>query len=284
MKTPVRLALYAIGTVVFATLVGWLVSCSMAPEKIRGKAVSGSGARVVASADEAAERPARVKKGRPSAAKRPAASADRPEEEEPEREESPSVADDGEEEPELTAEEQKLVDRLEEVQGEDGKFSLVRKLAREAKASPRVEVRRAACAALGAYSSKASSDEPREVREAKEALEEQIELFAGDEPEVTTEMASVFREQMLELEGDEAKVALIEKTAAILTDESDLEFMMSEWVNIDDKVAVPSIERVIQSTSGLAHDKAVDAYLLQTSEDYAGAGSAQRWLATKAAE
>lgn len=268
MKTPVRLALYAIGTVVFATLVGWLVSCSMAPEKIRGKAVSGSGARVVASADEAAERPARVKKGRPSAAKRPAASADRPEEEEPE----------------LTAEEQKLVDRLEEVQGEDGKFSLVRKLAREAKASPRVEVRRAACAALGAYSSKASSDEPREVREAKEALEEQIELFAGDEPEVTTEMASVFREQMLELEGDEAKVALIEKTAAILTDESDLEFMMSEWVNIDDKVAVPSIERVIQSTSGLAHDKAVDAYLLQTSEDYAGAGSAQRWLATKAAE
>lgn len=284
MKALIRLALYGLGIIAFATLIGWLVSWSMSPDAVRGKSVSGSGERAVAAAGEPEERPARVKRDRSSSTGRSAAVADLPEGDEREGD-GPSAAVAEDEEPELTADEQKLVDRLDEVQGEDGKFSLVRKLAREAKSSPRVEVRRAACAALGAFSSKASlSESGKEAREAKEALEEQIELFAGDEPEVTTEMASAFKEQMLELDDDAKKVALIEKTATILTDESDLEFMMSEWVNIDDKVAVPSIERVIQSTSGLAHDKAVDAYLLQTSEDYAGAGSAQRWLADQAAE
>lgn len=121
-------------------------------------------------------------------------------------------------ESEFTEAEQKMVDRMHEA-AQSENYQTVRQLARAARRSKNISMRREAVSALSECG--------------KEGLEEMLSDFGGDVPEVTTEMLDTLRSAIIEEDDPTEKLALAKRALTALTDEADRDIIMDEISDLE---------------------------------------------------
>ena len=83
-----------------------------------------------------------------------------------------------------------------------------------------------------------------------------------------------------EIEDDAEKVATVELAMKVLTDEDQLDDVSSEYIGVDEKLAVESLLRIVEgggSANGIA--KAKETYEFVTGEEFVDRAAAEKWIA-----
>ena len=170
-----------------------------------------------------------------------------------------------EEDADLSAENQKLVDMIEEA-SEKEDLPKLRELASQVLMSDCVEVRQAIVDALGDFGVK--------------ALPELTPFLADGNEDVRESAMNEWSIAIAEIKNDEEKLGIAELAMHVLSDENALEEISGEYIGVDEKLAVESILRIIEaggSKEGVA--KAKETYEFVTGDEFTDRAAAEKWLA-----
>ena len=82
------------------------------------------------------------------------------------------------------------------------------------------------------------------------------------------------------IEDEKAKIGVVELAMGVLKDEDALESISSEYIGVDEKLAVESLSRIItDGKSAAGVEKAKETYEFVTGDEWAGVDEAARWIA-----
>ena len=112
------------------------------------------------------------------------------------------------------------------------------------------------------------------------ALPELTPFLADDDVDVRESAMSEWTMALADIEDDAARIGAVESAMGILNDEDSLEELSSEYIGVDEKLAVESLVRIIEgggSKEGV--EKAKETYEFVTGDEWAGTEEAARWIA-----
>lgn len=168
-----------------------------------------------------------------------------------------------------SAVEKKLFNDIKRALSDNDRKSLVR-LASQAQSSGQRGIRSAAVDALGWVGKDAipelaafAADADREI--ASEAMDNLVSALQESDPNLS------------DLENDIATAASLEQLMKAVSDSVELDALAMTYHTLDDKVAIESLQRVIDG-GGKAADVAKETYSFVTGEDYVSAEAAKAWV------
>lgn len=179
---------------------------------------------------------------------------------------SPDVEDSGADGEEgWSPAEKKLAERIDKAL-DDEDFAAAAACAAEAQSCRAPGVRKAMVEALGWFGAR--------------AVPEITPFLADADDDVREDAVNEWSMAVSDIDDDAEKLAMVERAMSVLTDEDALEDMSGEYIGVDEKLAVESLLRVIESggsAEGIA--KAKETYEFVTGEEFAGRDAAERWVA-----
>ena len=112
------------------------------------------------------------------------------------------------------------------------------------------------------------------------ALPELTPFLADDDNAVRESAMGEWTMALQGIEDDATRIGAVESAMVILNDEDSLEELSSEYIGVDEKLAVESLVRIIEgggSKKGV--EKAKETYEFVTGDEWAGVEEAARWIA-----
>ena len=164
-----------------------------------------------------------------------------------------------------TPEEKALAERIEKALDEEDLKAAIA-CADEAQRCRVVEIRQAMVDALGWFGEK--------------ALPELMPFLADADEDVRESAKDKWTMAVSSIDDEGVKIGIVELAMGILTDEDALEEISSEYIGVDEKLAVESLSRIITSSGskeGVA--KAMESYEFVTGEAWTDKEAAKRWIA-----
>ena len=172
---------------------------------------------------------------------------------------------DDEEDEERTPAERALAARIEKALDEEN-LKLAVDCANEALRCPRKSIREAMVETLGWFGVK--------------ALPELTPFMADSDEDIRTDAQMEWSMALSEIEDDTEKISTVEMAMRVLTDEEMLDDISSEYIGVDEKLAVESLLRLIEgdgSEEGIA--KAKETYEFVTGDEFTNRAAAEKWIA-----
>ena len=173
--------------------------------------------------------------------------------------------DEDDEESKRTPEEKKLAADVEKALDEED-FELAKKCAPLAMKCKVTEIRQAMVDTLGWFGEK--------------AIPELTPFIADPDEDVAESAMNEWESAVSSIADDAEKIGAVELAMQVITDEDDLESISSEYIGVDEKLAVESLLRVIEgggSANGIA--KAKETYEFVTGEEFTDRAAAEKWIA-----
>lgn len=176
----------------------------------------------------------------------------------PARRAASEISDDGDEQPTLS-------DLLDEAaSSEDSKKTFA--LAARALAEGDEETKEAAIQALAAFGA--------------DALPELVPFMADASEAVRESAMNEWTNALSGIEDDALRISAAELAMAALADDDILETVSTEYIGIDEKLAVESLLKIIEEASGTkGAEKAKETYEFVTGEEFASREAAEKWIA-----
>ena len=165
----------------------------------------------------------------------------------------------------MSPEDRKLADAIEKAL-DDEDLSAACALAAKAASSTNSDVRESMVNTLGWFGVK--------------ALPELTPFLADSDDGVRESAMGEWSRALSEIEDDGEKISIVELAMHALADDDVLEDVSSEYIGIDEKLAVESLLRVIESggtEAGIA--KAKETYEFVTGEEFTDRAAAEKWIA-----
>ena len=165
----------------------------------------------------------------------------------------------------MSPEDRKLADAIEKAL-DDEDLSAACALAAKAASSTNSDVRESMVNTLGWFGVK--------------ALPELTPFLADQDESVRESAMGEWSRALSEIEDDGEKISIVELAMHALADDDMLEDVSSEYIGIDEKLAVESLLRVIESggtEAGIA--KAKETYEFVTGEEFTDRADAEKWIA-----
>ena len=164
-----------------------------------------------------------------------------------------------------TPAERELAERIEKAL-EDENFELAASCADEAQKCGVVEIRQAMVDTLGWFGEK--------------ALPELAPFLADADEDVRESAMNEWTMALSSIEDDEVKIKTVELAMGVLKDEDALEDISSEYIGVDEKLAVESLVRIIDGGGPVEGvEKAKETYEFVTGDEWVDAAEAARWVA-----
>ena len=164
-----------------------------------------------------------------------------------------------------TPEEKALAERIEKAL-DDEDFELAASCAEEAQKCGDSEIRQSMVDTLGWFGEK--------------ALPELTPFLADADEDVRESAMNEWTMALSSIEDDGTKVKTVELAMGVLKDEDSLEEISTEYIGVDEKLAVESLVRIIEgggSKEGV--EKAKETYEFVTGDEWTDAAEAERWIA-----
>ena len=169
------------------------------------------------------------------------------------------------EDDERTPEEKALAERIEKALDEED-LEAALKCADEALKCGVVEIRQNMVETLGWFGEK--------------ALPELTPFLADSDEDVRESAMNEWTMALSSIEDDGAKIRTVELAMGVLKNEDALEEISSEYIGVDEKMAVESLVRIIDGggpKEGV--EKAKETYEFVTGDEWTNAAEAERWIA-----
>ena len=173
--------------------------------------------------------------------------------------------DDDDDEVKKTPAEKELAKRIEKAL-DDENLEAALALAKEAQNCRIVEIRQAMVDTLGWFGEK--------------ALPELTPFLADEDEDVRDSAMNEWSMAVSDIEDEQRKINTVELAMYVLNDEDALEDISSEYIGVDEKIAVESLLRLIEgegSAKGIA--KAKETYEFVTGDEFTNRAAAEKWLA-----
>ena len=173
--------------------------------------------------------------------------------------------DDDDEESKRTPAEKKLAADVEKALDEED-FELAKKCAPLAFNCKDTEIRQAMVDTLGWFGAK--------------ALPELTPFIADSDADVAESAMNEWESAVSAITDDAEKIGTVELAMKVIRNEDDLESISGEYIGVDEKLAVESLLRVIESggnDKGIA--KAKETYEFVTGEEFTDRAAAEKWIA-----
>lgn len=138
-------------------------------------------------------------------------------------------------------------------------------LAKKALAEGDADTRHDAVAALGQFGA--------------QALPELVPFLADEDEDVRSDAMEEWSAALSEIDDDNTRISAAELAMKSIADEDALETISSEYIGIDEKLAVESLVRIIESGWEKGAAKARETYEFVTGEEWTGREAAEKWLA-----
>lgn len=164
-----------------------------------------------------------------------------------------------------TPEEKKLAADIEKALDKED-VALAKKCADAALKCKDVEIRQAMVDALGWFGEK--------------TIPELTPFIADPDEDVAESAMNEWEMAVSTIEDDEEKIGTVELAMQIVTNEDALESMSGEYIGVDEKLAVESLLRIIESgcsAAGIA--KAKETYEFVTGDEFVSRADAEKWIA-----
>ena len=175
------------------------------------------------------------------------------------------VDDDDDEEDRRTPAEKALAERIEKSLDEED-LEMAVSCADEAQSCAVTEIRQAMVETLGWFGEK--------------ALPELTPFLADADEDVRDSAMNEWTTALSSIEDEKAKIGVVELAMGVLKDEDALESISSEYIGVDEKLAVESLSRIITAGKSAAGvEKAKETYEFVTGDEWAGVDEAARWIA-----
>ena len=175
-----------------------------------------------------------------------------------------AVAEEEEEEDDLSPEDRKLNDAIEEALDKED-LAAIRALSAKALNAASAEVRQSMVDALGNFGVK--------------ALPELTPFLADADEDVRESAMNEWSVAVSSIENESEKLGIVELAMNVLTHEDSLETISGEYIGADEKLAVESLLRIIEaggSEQGIA--KAKETYEFVTGEEFVDRATAEKWV------
>ena len=172
---------------------------------------------------------------------------------------------DDDEDSKRTPEEKKLAADIEKALDEED-FELAKKCAPLAMKCTDIEVRQAMVDTLGWFGEK--------------AIPELTPFIADPDEDVAESAMNEWDSAVSSIENDGEKIGMTEMAMQVISDEDALESISGNYIGVDEKLAVESLLRVIESggnAQGIA--KAKETYEFVTGEEFTDRAAAEKWIA-----
>ena len=176
-----------------------------------------------------------------------------------------SEDEDDDEDSKRTPAEKKLAADVEKALDEED-FELAKKCAPLAFNCKDTEIRQAMVDTLGWFGVK--------------ALPELTPFIADSDADVAESAMNEWESAVSAITDDAEKIGTVELAMQVITDEDNLESISGEYIGVDEKLAVESLLRVIESggnDKGIA--KAKETYEFVTGEEFTDRAAAEKWIA-----
>ena len=114
----------------------------------------------------------------------------------------------------------------------------------------------------------------------KKALPELTPFLADPDEDVSESAMDEWTSAVADIDDEVEKIGTVEMAMKVLTDEDALEDISSEYIGVDEKLAVESLLRVIEGGgSAKGVDKAKETYEFVTGEEFESRAAAEKWIA-----
>jgi len=174
-------------------------------------------------------------------------------------------AEDDDEEDKRTPAEKSLAERIEKALDEEN-LEMAVSCADEAQSCAVTEIRQAMVETLGWFGEK--------------ALPELTPFLADADEDVRDSAMNEWTTALSSIEDEKAKIGIVELAMGVLHDEDALESISSEYIGVDEKLAVESLARIITAGKSAAGvEKAKETYEFVTGDEWMGVDDAARWVA-----
>ena len=173
--------------------------------------------------------------------------------------------DEDDEDSNRTPAEKKLAADVEKALDEED-FELAKKCAPLAFNCKDTEIRQAMVDTLGWFGAK--------------ALPELTPFIADSDADVAESAMNEWESAVSAITDDAEKIGTVELAMKVIRNEDDLESISGEYIGVDEKLAVESLLRVIESggnDKGIA--KAKETYEFVTGEEFTDRAAAEKWIA-----
>lgn len=173
--------------------------------------------------------------------------------------------DDDEEESKRTPAEKKLAADIEKALDEED-FELAKKCAPLALNCKVTEIRQAMVDTLGWFGEK--------------AIPELTPFIADPDEDVAESAMNEWDSAVSSIEDDGEKISMTEMAMRVISDEDALESISGNYIGVDEKLAVESLLRIIESggnDKGIA--KAKETYEFVTGDEFVDRAAAEKWIA-----
>lgn len=164
---------------------------------------------------------------------------------------------------EMTPEEEKLNDRIDDAYQADDLKTLFGMVA-EAKACPNKEVRRSMVDALAYFGEK--------------ALPELTQFLSDPDGDVAESAMDSWKSALGDIENEKTKADVVTMGMSIIKDEDALEDISNELIGIDEEVAVRALLAVMTTDNEPGVAKAREQYEFVTGEEFTNAADAEKWI------
>lgn len=175
------------------------------------------------------------------------------------------LTDDDDEDSKRTPEEKRLAADVEKALDEED-FELAKKCAPLALKCKDAEIRQSMVDTLGWFGEK--------------AIPELTPFLADPDEDIADNAMSEWEMAVSSVEDDAEKIGMVELAMQVLSNEDSLESISSEYIGVDEKLAIESLLRVIEgggSAKGVA--KAKETYEFVTGEEFTDRAAAEKWIA-----
>jgi hypothetical protein len=227
----------------------------------RGTSAAKSRSAKSQSAKTAAER----RSEKASSARRAKKSADGAQKAKPREKPALSKSEEGDEETSRTPEERALDERIEKAL-EDESLPAASACVSEALKCSVAEIRQNMVDTLGWFGGK--------------ALPELTPFLADPDDDVRESALGEWTSALADIEDDGERIAAVESAMGVLNDDDMLEEISSEYIGVDEKLAVESLVRIIEGDGSKAGiEKAKETYEFVTGDEWTDAAGAAKWIA-----
>ena len=174
------------------------------------------------------------------------------------------IVDDPSEEDSWTPAEKALAERIEKAL-DDESFEAALSCVAEAQTCNAVGVRKAMVSTLGWFGER--------------AIPELTPFLADADEDVREDAMNEWSMAVSAIDDEAEKIGMVERAMAVLSDEDALEDISGEYIGVDEKLAVESLLRIIESGSPEGVAKAKETYEFVTGEEFTDRAAAEKWLA-----
>ena len=177
----------------------------------------------------------------------------------------PGTDDGSDDDDTRTPTEKALAERIEKAL-DDEDFQLAVSCSEEAQSCAVAEIRQSMVETLGWFGEK--------------ALPELTPFLADADEDVRESAMNEWTMALSSIEDDEVKIKTVELAMGVLKDEDALEDISSEYIGVDEKLAVESLVRIIDGGGPVEGvEKAKETYEFVTGDEWVDAAEAARWVA-----